>query len=120
MGTPNSPPPPTDPVADSDAEFSLRRIAVAAFGPSLLFGIGEGAVLPVIVLMARDLGASVPIAALVVGLVSIGSLLSNIPASRSQPAGASAGRLWPQACGARWAWPCAWPPSSSGCLRWAA
>ncbi len=81
MGTPNSPPPPPDPVADSGAEFALRRIAVAAFGPSLLFGIGEGAVLPVIVLMARDLGASVPLAALVVGLVSIGSLLSNIPAS---------------------------------------
>ena len=28
--------------------FTLRRIAIAAFGPSLLFGLGEGAILPVI------------------------------------------------------------------------
>ncbi|WP_325341275.1 MFS transporter [Xylophilus sp.] len=62
-------------------EFSLRRIAVPAFGPSLLFGLGEGAVLPVIPLLARDLGASVPTAAFVVALISIGSLLNNIPAS---------------------------------------
>ncbi|MDE2455716.1 MAG: MFS transporter [Burkholderiales bacterium] len=61
--------------------FSLRRIAVAAFGPSLLFGIGEGAILPVIPLGARDLGGSVAMAALVVTLIGLGSLVSNIPAS---------------------------------------
>jgi MFS family permease len=61
--------------------FSLRRIALPAFGPSLLFGLGEGAILPIIPLTARDLGAAVPIAALMVGLIGIGSLLSNIPAS---------------------------------------
>ena len=61
--------------------FSLRRIALSAFGPSLLFGLGEGAILPVIPLSARDLGASVPMAALVVTLIGIGSLISNIPAS---------------------------------------
>ncbi len=61
--------------------FSLRRIAVSAFGPSLLFGLGEGAILPVIPLTARDLGASVPVAALAVALIGIGSLVSNIPAS---------------------------------------
>ena len=61
--------------------FTLRRIAVSAFGPSLLFGLGEGAILPVIPLTARDLGASVPVAALVVTLIGVGSLVSNIPAS---------------------------------------
>ena len=61
--------------------FSLRRIAVSAFGPSLLFGLGEGAILPVIPLTARELGASVPMAALIVTLIGIGSLVSNIPAS---------------------------------------
>ena len=61
--------------------FSLRRIAVSAFGPSLLFGLGEGAILPVIPLTARELGASVPMAALVVTLIGVGSLVSNIPAS---------------------------------------
>ena len=61
--------------------FSLRRIAVPAFGPSLLFGLGEGAILPVIPLAARELGASVPEAAAMVALIGIGSLVSNIPAS---------------------------------------
>lgn len=61
--------------------FSLRRIAVSAYGPSLLFGIGEGAILPVIPLSARELGASVPEAAIIVTLIGIGSLVSNIPAS---------------------------------------
>jgi MFS family permease len=65
----------------SPSAFSLRRIAVSAFGPSLLFGLGEGAILPVIPLSARDLGASVPVAALAVMLIGVGSLVSNIPAS---------------------------------------
>ena len=61
--------------------FSLRRIALPAFGPSLLFGLAEGAILPVLALSARELGASVPTAAFIVALIGIGSLLSNIPAS---------------------------------------
>ena len=69
------------PAPSSSVEFSLKRIAVPAFGPSLLFGVGEGAILPIIPLMARDLGASVPVAALVIALIGIGSLLNNIPAS---------------------------------------
>jgi len=61
--------------------FSLRSIAVPAFGPSLLFGIGEGAILPVIALSVRDLGGSAALAALVVTLIGIGSLVANLPAS---------------------------------------
>ncbi|MDN8616325.1 MFS transporter [Variovorax ginsengisoli] len=69
------------PASPSSSSFSLRRIAAPAFGPSLLFGIGEGAILPIVPLTARDLGASVPMAALMVALIGIGSLLNNIPAS---------------------------------------
>ncbi len=61
--------------------FSLRRIALPAFGPSLLFGIGEGAILPVVPLTARELGASTSMAALAVALIGAGSLLSTLPAS---------------------------------------
>ena len=61
--------------------FSLRQIALPAFGPSLLFGLGEGAILPVIPLTALALGASVPMTALLVALIGVGSLVSNIPAS---------------------------------------
>ncbi len=73
--------PPSSPPAVPAAGFSFRRIAVPAFGPSLLFGVGEGAILPIIALMARELGASVPMAALTLALIGIGSLLNNIPAS---------------------------------------
>ncbi len=61
--------------------FHFKSIAVAAFGPSLLFGLGEGAILPVVALSARHLGSSVAMAALIVTLIGVGSLLSNIPAS---------------------------------------
>lgn len=63
------------------APFSLRSIAVPAFGPALLFCIGEGAILPVVALSARDLGASVAVAALVVTLIGLGSWFFNLPAS---------------------------------------
>ena len=75
---PNPPVTTSEPTTDP---FSLRRIAVAAFGPSLLFGIGEGAILPIIPLTARELGASIPTAAMIIALIGIGSLINNIPAS---------------------------------------
>ena len=65
----------------ADPPFSLRRIALPAYGPSLLFGLGEGAVLPAIPLGARELGASVAMAAMAVTLIGVGSLVCNIPAS---------------------------------------
>lgn len=62
-------------------DFSLRRIAVPAFGPSLMFGLCEGAILPVLALSARALGASMAVAGLVVALIGVGSLLANLPAA---------------------------------------
>lgn len=61
--------------------FRLKSIAVAAFGPSLLYGIAEGAIVPVVALSARSLGADVPTAALMITVLGIGSLVTNIPAS---------------------------------------
>lgn len=62
-------------------EFNLRRHALPAFGPSLMFGLCEGTILPVLALSARALGASMAQAGLVVALVGIGSLLANLPAA---------------------------------------
>lgn len=76
MTSPGSPPPTGDPQT-----FDLRGLAISAYGPSLLFGLGEGAILPVVTLSARSLGASVPMAAAVVMLIYVGSLLFNVPAS---------------------------------------
>jgi MFS family permease len=62
-------------------DFSLRQIALPAFGPSVLYGIGMGAITPVIALRAHDLGASFAVAALMTTVVGLASLLTNLPAS---------------------------------------
>jgi len=65
----------------TDEEFRFSRIAMAGYAPTLLYGVGEGAVLPVVVLSARDLGASLSTAALIVTLLGLGSLAFSIPSS---------------------------------------
>ena len=57
-----------------------RKLAVAAYGPTTLVGIGHGAVLPLVVLSARDLGAGVGTAALIGGLLGVGQLVGDLPA----------------------------------------
>jgi MFS family permease len=61
-------------------EFSLRQIAVPAFGPSMIWSIGAGAVLPVVALSARGLGASVGVAALFVGITTLSEFAAAVPA----------------------------------------
>jgi len=105
----------------STTPFSLRRHAVAIFGPSLLFGLGEGAILPVIALSARELGASVPTAALIVALIGVGSLLCNIPASmltmaRGERWAIIAASLWCAAAMALCAWTRQLWVFASGCF----
>lgn len=63
-----------------EGEFSLRQIAVPAFGPSAIWSIGAGAVLPVVALSARGLGASVAVAALFVGLAGVAEIAAAVPA----------------------------------------
>ena len=60
--------------------FSLWRIAVPAFGPTVLNAVGQGAVLPVVALSALDLGASVGFAAFLVGVLGIGQFAGSLPA----------------------------------------
>lgn len=64
-----------------DADFSLRRIALPAFGPSLMLGIAEGAIYPILALSALELGASAALAGFIVALVPIGQMLGNLPAA---------------------------------------
>ncbi|MER2135141.1 MAG: MFS transporter [Arthrobacter sp.] len=68
-------------VAEAIDTFSLRSIAVPAFGPTVLYGTAIGAILPVVALTARDLGATVALAAAIVTLTGFGSLLTNVPAT---------------------------------------
>ncbi|CAA9371481.1 MFS transporter, partial [uncultured Nocardioides sp.] len=64
----------------TSTDFRLRQIALPAYGPSIVEGVGHGAVLPIVALHARELGATVGQAALVVALVGIGQLLMSLPA----------------------------------------
>lgn len=61
--------------------FSLRKIAVGAYGPTLLYGAATGAIVPVIALSATELGADVPTAALILTLTGVGALVTNVPAT---------------------------------------
>ncbi|WP_165801181.1 MFS transporter [Microbacterium testaceum] len=50
------------------------------YGPTLLFAVGEGAVIPLIPVIANRLGADVAVAALVAAALVVGQLCGNIPA----------------------------------------
>lgn len=59
----------------------LLRLAPMIYGPTVLFGLGEGAVLPLIPTLAAQLGADIPTAALVASALVVGQLCGNLPAS---------------------------------------
>lgn len=61
-------------------EFRLRDVALTAYGPTIVNATGHGAVMPVLALRARELGADAGTAALVVGLLGAGMLLASLPA----------------------------------------
>lgn len=53
---------------------------VAAYGPTVLASTGLGAVIPLVALSARDLQASVGMAAFVVALLGLGQVCGDLPA----------------------------------------
>lgn len=72
---------PTDAAPGKAAEdFRLRDVWLSAYGPTIVSATGHGAVMPVIALRARDLGADVSLAAVVVALLGVGMLLASLPA----------------------------------------
>jgi MFS family permease len=62
------------------SEFKIRSLTLSVYIPTILFSIGQGAVIPVIPLFALDLGASVAAAGLIVALRNIGQLIFDMPA----------------------------------------
>jgi len=61
--------------------FSWPRFITSAYGPTFLSTIGYGAVTPLVALSALDLGASVPLSALITGLTGVGQIVGDLPAS---------------------------------------
>jgi len=74
--------PSTDVPATPDEAFRLRSVAASVYVPSLLYGIGQGAVAPVIILSAVELGASAAVAFLVVAVAGLGAVIANLPAGQ--------------------------------------
>ncbi len=64
-----------------DSDFRLRQIFLSAFGPSILFGIAQGAIFPVIALTSLQLHPSHAVSGTIVALIGLGSLINNIPAA---------------------------------------
>ncbi|TFC52653.1 MFS transporter [Cryobacterium sp. TMT1-21] len=63
----------------AERPFSLRSVALAAFLPTLLFSIGEGAIIPLIPIVANDLGASLAVAGFIAAMIMVGELVGDIP-----------------------------------------
>jgi MFS family permease len=59
--------------------FKLSSLSFSVYLPAILFSLGEGAVLPIVPLFARELGASVATASLVVGMRGIGTMIFDLP-----------------------------------------
>jgi MFS family permease len=59
--------------------FTLRSLVFSVYVPTLLFSIGQGAVLPIIPLFALELGASTAVAGFVVGMRGLGLMLFDVP-----------------------------------------
>jgi MFS family permease len=60
--------------------FRLRSLGISVYLPTFLFAVGQGAVIPIVALHARDLGATVAIAGLIVALRGIGNMAFDVPA----------------------------------------
>jgi MFS family permease len=64
----------------AEEPFRIRSLTAPVYIPSLLFAIGQGAAIPVIALVALDLGASPALAGFIVALRGIGTLVFDVPA----------------------------------------
>jgi MFS family permease len=58
----------------------IGRLAPMIYGPTVLFALGEGAMLPLLPLLAAELGANLAVAGLVASALVVGQLMGNIPA----------------------------------------
>ncbi|MFC5501107.1 MFS transporter [Lysinimonas soli] len=63
----------------AETPFRWRSVALAALLPTVLFSIGEGAVIPVIPVVAGNVGATLAIAGFVSGMLVVGELIGDIP-----------------------------------------
>lgn len=64
----------------SSASVVLRRFGPMVYLPTVLFSLGEGAVIPLIPVVAAGMGADIALAALISSALVVGQLCGNLPA----------------------------------------
>ena len=63
--------------------FGLRRLIIPVYLPTMLFAVGQGLIIPVIPLYAKELGATLGAVGLAVTMIGIGSMLGDVPSGVS-------------------------------------
>ncbi|MBX6750838.1 MAG: MFS transporter, partial [Micromonosporaceae bacterium] len=66
---------------DGESRFTIRSLAPSVFIPTIVYEIGNGAVVPVLALTALELGASPAVAGVVVAVLGLGQLLGTVPSA---------------------------------------
>lgn len=64
----------------SSASVVLRKFGPMVYLPTVLFSLGEGAVIPLIPVVASRMGADIALAALISSALVVGQLCGNLPA----------------------------------------
>ena len=67
-------------MTDATPPFSWRSIILPAYLPTFLFSVGEGAIIPVIPVVATERGASLAIAGFIAAMLMVGELVGDLPA----------------------------------------
>jgi len=62
------------------AAETIRRYAPMVYGPTAIYSLGQGAILPLLPIVAREFGADLATAALVAAMLVVGQLCGNLPA----------------------------------------
>jgi MFS family permease len=71
---------PSDVTQKSSELRRVRSLILPVYAPTVLVAVGQGAILPLVALSARALGASVGTAAFIVALIGLGQLVGDLPA----------------------------------------
>lgn len=66
-------------MSQEELPFRWSSIALPAFLPTLLFSIGEGAIIPIIPTVAHSMGATLAIAGLIAAMIMVGEVVGDIP-----------------------------------------
>ena len=66
-------------MSNSGAPFQLRQAALPVYLPTLLFSAGEAAFIPIVPVIAQNVGANLATAGLVAGMLTLGIVFGDIP-----------------------------------------